>query len=562
MKGFPAMYIRVQPVILVTQPEKMIRKYQKIVFFVLLLLPLAGKGQDTLRIHEGKVSFVTSKNVYVKFDNTKGIQIGDTLSTVAGKKLNPALVVNRLSSTSAVCTPLTQKTFQKGERMGYYLKLVAEAKPAKVEKPKKDKYSLAGKNKKSKGLSQKKESMKARLSVASYSNIREQRTPSNKLVYRLSVAGNRLGESNFSVSSYVNYREIYDQRYEKAGRETKLLRVYNLSGTYAVDSSFSVTLGRKINYKASSLGVIDGVQGEKIIRKKFFVGGILGYRPDYKNYGINTDLLEYGTYFGHSSQGQKVYAQTTLGLLEQRFFGKLDRRYTYFQHSSNWNRKLNIFSSFEIDLFKNINGVKSSDFRLTNLFVSTRYRFSRRFSLGASYDSRQRVIYYETYKTDIEKLLADEARQGFRVRLNARPLKLLNVGLSIGKRFQASGQNESNNLNGFASYSKLPLVEGRLSVNYNYNQSNYLISNILGFRYSRSYFTGKLSHEVYYRMVHYNYLSSLLAPKYNYFGTAFRFRLSRVLSFSLLGEYVPDKLSDKYRVNARATYRFSRKGAR
>ena len=525
---------------------------------MLLLLTLAVRGQTVVK---GKVSFITSKNVYVKFASTKGISVGDTLFS-SSKKPKPCLVVNRLSSSSSVCTPLSGFNFQKGDAIES--KAISEKKEAQDKKsdPKKSDTDspLAGKkaSRKIRLIDAHAQKLRGRVTAASYSNIREQRSPSNRMVYRMSFYGSHIANTNISVSSNINYREIYDARYERSGRETKILRVYDLAASYTVDSSFSITLGRKINYKASSLGVIDGIQGEKFFGK-YYAGGILGFRPDYQNYGLNTDLLEYGSYIGHVTQSKKVYSQTTLGLLEQRFLGKVDRRYTYFQHSSNWNRKLNVFGSFEIDLFQNIDGKKSSDFRLTNIFVSSRYRFSRRFSLGASYDSRLRVIYYETFKTDIEKLLTDEARQGFRLRLNARPMKYLNVGLSVGKRFQRDGQNKSDNINGFASYSYLPFIGGRFSTNYNRNASNYLVSNIFGFRYSRSFNRGKVGTEIYYRMVHYDYLTSELAPKLNYFGTTLRYRLSRSLAFSVLGEYVPDKISDRYRVNGRITYRFSQK---
>ncbi len=540
-----------------TQKEK--NNMKIIPLFAFLVLTFSVNGQSVLK---GKVSFVTSKNVYVKFVSTEGISVGDTLFSNSSKKPKPCLVVNRLSSSSSVCTPLAGFSFQKGDPIES--KQIVKK---KVEKEKKtdDKKSgidspLAGKKatKKVRVIDTHAQRLRGRVTAASYSNIREQRSPSNRMVYRMSFYGDNIANSNVSVSSNINYREIYDARYEKADRDTKILRVYDLAATYRADSSFSITLGRKINYKASSLGVIDGIQGEKFLGK-YYVGGILGFRPDYQNYGINTDLLEYGTYVGHVTQGKKIYSQTTLGLLEQRFLGKVDRRYTYFQHSSNWHRKLNMFGSFEIDLFQNINGKKSSDFRLTNIFVSSRYRFSRRFSLGVSYDSRLRVIYYETFKTDIERLLTDEARQGFRLRLNARPFKYLNVGASAGKRFQRDGQNKSENINGYASYSNLPFIGGRFSVNYNRNESNYLVSNILGYRYSRSFNSGKFGTEFYYRMVHYDYLISELAPKLNYFGTTLRYRLSRALAFSILGEYVPDKISDKYRVNGRLTYRFSQK---
>ena len=52
----------------------------------------------------GQVSFVSTKNVYVKFKSTAGISVGDTLFANLNGKLIPVLTVDNLSSLSCVCT--------------------------------------------------------------------------------------------------------------------------------------------------------------------------------------------------------------------------------------------------------------------------------------------------------------------------------------------------------------------------------------------------------------------------------------------------------------------------
>jgi len=54
----------------------------------------------------GKVSYVTSQNIYVKFRSTAGISAGDTLYISSDEKLEPVLKVINLSSVSCVCTPI------------------------------------------------------------------------------------------------------------------------------------------------------------------------------------------------------------------------------------------------------------------------------------------------------------------------------------------------------------------------------------------------------------------------------------------------------------------------
>ena len=63
-------------------------------------------------------------------------------------------------------------------------------------------------------------------------------------------------------------------------------------------------------------------------------------------------------------------------------------------------KKLNLFTSLELDLYNKVNDTVNNDVRLTNLYASARYRFSRKFDLTLSYDSRKRILYYETFKSD------------------------------------------------------------------------------------------------------------------------------------------------------------------
>lgn len=54
-----------------------------------------------------------------------------------------------------------------------------------------------------------------------------------------------------------------------------------------------------------------------------------------------------------------------------------------------------------------------------------------------TYISRKRIIYYETFKTKIERILDDDiARQGARVRVNLKPVKYYRIGVVIAKCFK------------------------------------------------------------------------------------------------------------------------------
>jgi hypothetical protein len=332
--------------------------------------------------------------------------------------------------------------------------------------------------------------------------------------------------------------------------------VYNLALRYDASPTFSLTLGRRINPKISSLGAIDGLQVEKYVGNAY-AGVIAGYRPDIFAYGFNPKLLEYGGYIGVMSDTKELSSQTTLGVIEQRNSGSIDRRYAYFQHSSTIARNLSLFSSMELDLFNQVDSTMQHSLRLTNLFVSARYRFSRKVNVSLSFDSRKRILYYETFRTEIERLLDDDlARQGIRARINVRPLKYVIAGFSYSKRFQSDSQNKSDNLYGFATWSKIPVVGGSLSATFNQNKSNYLTSQIYSITHSRSMFDDKMNADAYYRRVYYSYLNSEKALRQDYFGASLSYNITRTFLFSVSGELAAFNGENNYRIYTKIAKRF------
>ena len=178
-----------------------------------------------------------------------------------------------------------------------------------------------------------------------------------------------------------------------------------------------------------------------------------------------------------------------------------------------------------------------------------------------SYDSRKRILYYETFQTEIERLLNDdEARQGFRARINVKPLKNVYTGVSFSKRFQSNIQNKSDNINGYIRLSKIPRLGGRLSLNYNQNTSNYLESKVISISHSRNLFRNRLYADFYFRNVDYNYFNNNTNTTQNYFGINLSLNISRNLRFSIFGELSTSAhLENNYRINTAIVKRFNNK---
>ncbi len=532
--------------------------------FAVFILGMASSFAQAGRL-EGQVSFITTQNVYVRFPSTEGIRAGDTLSLAeSGRK---CLLVQEKSSTSCVCSLLDDCSLEKGtqivatphnEVLREKPKGLVQDDPAAfdlvrqpaeaLKEDETDPYSL--------------QEIRARVSASAYSAFSDNRPGRHRFMSQLMVNADHLDNSGVSLDINMNYRHILDEGASVPLASNDLFRVYGLSVTYEASPTLMAVLGRSINPKFASVGPIDGLQVEKAFRNQY-VGAIVGFRPDIYDFGFNPDMLEYGAYYGLATNGKIFRSQTTLGGIEQRGKTDIDRRYAYMQHSSSIGNSLYFYGSAELDLYKKIEYTTLNEPRLTNLYVSGRYRLSRDLSFTLSYDSRKRIIYYETYRSDLDRFLDDDlARQGIRARVNFRPAKNIYSGLSYSKRFRSDQQNKSDNYNGFLTLSQTPFIGGRTTLTLNRNESNYLISNIGSLRHSRTFMRERLQTDLYYRLVQSDYVNFTNTIMQHYAGADITYYLNRGLFFSLTGEFATYDGQNNYRLYARVVQRFHTKRKR
>ena len=532
----------------------------QISFFFLSAFTL--QGQQNIVFENGTVSFISTRNVYVKFASTQKINKGDTLFIDHLGAFVPGLVVENKSSSSTVCTPLGTHKLKVDDKV--IAKVIVPLEPLETEEendettiPLEDEIGLNNdpviKPEEEDQMEQVlfKEKIKGRISVASYSNISDYRNR-HRMRYAFSFRGYNLKNSRFSVENYITFRHTLNDSISIA----EALKVYSLNVKYDFSKNTSLIFGRKINPKFSSMGAIDGLQFEKGWGR-FSVGAVAGTRPDFQDYSLNLNLLQYGAYLSFGSLNPSKYAQTTLGFIEQTNNNNTDRRFIYLQHSSTLAKNLNFFGSMEVDLFEKINSETKNTTQLTNLYLSLRYRFNNKFRVSASYDSRKNIIYYESYKNFIDQLIDDETRQGWRFGINYRPTKKISWGANVSMRFQQSQQNPSRSLTSFINFSRIPFVNGRLTLRANFLQTDYLESRIYGARLSKELIRGKLNGEIYYRWVDYQYTLGDRIVHQNIGGASLTIRIQKQLSLHLFYEGVHDKANQNYhRFNAKIIKRF------
>ena len=179
--------------------------------------------------------------------------------------------------------------------------------------------------------------------------------------------------------------------------------------------------------------------------------------------------------------------------MQQMNNSKTDRRFLYFQHSNSIIKNLYFFSTLEVDLYQlktdSLNNEQPQNtFNLTGLYLSLSYRPWKALSVSGSYDARKNVMYYETYKTFVDRILENELRQGFRVQASYRITGDLTFGLQSGYRYLKSDPHPSRNLYSYVTYSRIPAVNISATLSATYIESGYMNGKIFGLNLYRDFF--------------------------------------------------------------------------
>ncbi|MGB0429809.1 MAG: hypothetical protein ACPGLV_04995 [Bacteroidia bacterium] len=550
----------------------MIKKLFSGILIVLFIVVFAKQSMS--QSIEGTVSFITSENIYVRFTDASKIEIGDTLKLVSEGSKMPCLVVVNKSSTSCVTNAIGGCNPEKGAKVEAVLKSaiadkkkVAEEKPQETDKAIKDisnaekdlfevadSIDLADVNNQ-KLKHQIDETFDGRFSLANYTT-NDLNATRNRTMARLALDANNIANTKLGFESYVNFTHLATDRTVDASFQANRFNIYNLALSYKRDSNYSIYLGRRINNKMASVGATDGLQAEKEFGN-LSVGLLAGFRPNVFNYSLDFTLPQFGAYLSLKNNINSWRAQTTVGAIEQKNNGSTDRRYIYFQHSSSI-KKLSIFGSAQADLYEKVNGQANASFSITGLYLSARYRFGKKLSAMASYDSRKNLIFYESYAPSLSILQQNNpTRQGYRLRLNYRFKKYVSIGASYNTRLQSDNKNTFNNYSIYARHAKLPLVGGSMYISHNRSLSNSINYSSTSANYNKYLLHNKLSFETYYRLVQYNYSTIKVdLPKQHYFGLGLNVFIAKKTSISLLGERSQRQTYYSNRFNVKLIQRF------
>jgi len=467
---------------------------------ILLFLICNTLMAQTENFIRGYISFISSENVYVRFDNTSGIHVGDTLYVEKTGKLQPAVIVHSLSSLS--CAGKAFSGFLPVLNLNLlaikHIVVPLEVKIEKEVEPVSVIDLALQQSKKTEKVTNHDKKIYGRISLSSYTNLSSNSLSNNtlnsRLKYNFAINADSISGSGFSFENYMSYtHKLFD-----TVENFRDVNIYNLAIKYDFKNNSRLIFGRKININTANIGAIDGFQFDKKL-KSFSVGALIGSRPNDSTYFVDPSLFQYGAYIGHTFQKEHKSMQTSLAFFNQTNKFVTDRLYLYFQHSNNIFQNVDFFGSAEVDLFSLENNQPVASLKFTSTYLSLSYRPVKNLSLSASFDARRNVYYFETYKNRIDILLDRELRQGLRFRFNYHPFQYFTWGGSAGYRLNSPTSNPTSNAITYLTYSKLPFIDTSVTLTGTALNISTNSGYIYGINISKDFFDGKLSVDGEYR---------------------------------------------------------------
>jgi len=395
-----------------------------------------------------------------------------------------------------------------------------------------------------------------RVAVASYYNFSNTEAPHTlKMKYTVAFNARNISGSKLSAETYINF--IHDNRHWSEVQDNVFngLKIYSLALNYDINETARMLLGRKVNPKLSSMGAIDGLQIEKKFGS-FSVGLVAGSRPDFQDYSYNFSLFQAGAYVSHDYMKDGRTMQNSLAFIDQMNDWKTDRRFVYFQHTNTLVKNLFFMGTVEMDLYEKIDSVASNTFRLSNLYLSLRYRVIKQLAFTVSYNARQNIIYYETYKNIIEQYLDDETLQGFRFQVNASPFRNFSLGATAAYRNRPQDPQPTKNLYFYAMYSQVPVLEVSVTASATLLSTAYQAGQIYSAGLSKDLARGKVNTGLTYRHVQYDFNESITKLNQNMLEINFMWRIMKKLSCSVYYEGTFEKVNQFNRIYVNLTQRF------
>ncbi len=493
--------------------------------------------------HRGDVQYatvthITSKHVYVRLTAPSAIRAGDTL----WKASTPCLVVLRSSSMSCLTRALGACHLQLGDTVYYFIPSVQSMAPSSpsvrdtngvsVDNP------LQPTKKEASGTKRRRVfSLYMRHSLtddAQYSTLTSEWR--HMYSYRLALAVEHPFHLPMGLDVQLYYR--HPRGYASA---VSALRIHHLALHYNPRASTSIYFGRNLRAWQGDAGPIDGIAIEERFGQWTF-GLTAGFHSSPLDFGWSSLHHSYGAYFKHQWRSHNIASTTSIGWIDTRYGGRLDRRYFSFAHhfipSKTWRIRLR----GTIDAPQIRNGTRIDRPYFTNAQFDMQYHPWRwlRASVGAF--RRTRPLYLYSY----EDLLDDFVERntsvwGLYTRMYAS-WPFLRLALGYSRRIHRDGS--ASHYTAQITFPKVLLFHGRLSYIFTDSYSSYLRMRGHTVHYRQPLFGMRWSWQLYVRSVDYRFRRLVYTHRSWVVGTGLSIPL---YAFGQLDGYVEGTQHTTYR---------------
>ncbi|NOZ75510.1 MAG: hypothetical protein GXO90_09100 [FCB group bacterium] len=407
-------------------------KFSGLIFSVFLLA--TGWAQERVEIRvDGKITYLTTDQVYIDVGTEAGVEEGDTLHITRGSNEIGLAVVSYLSRKSSVCEPLVPtETLQLGDRVHLEkVKLVtieeAGETPATVK-------SIKPVNKKL-GLSQM-GNLSFRYTYGQFADSLFSQRSIASLQYGLHMTKPfetqfwMYGRSNIQNHDFTLYQARWVLGKDDGRLQTQVGRVYSAS--------------------LAGIGATDGILVNSSFSDHLSGGLLLGMEPDETTLKFNSNVKKGGLFTRFQRKKDNRSLEGSLAIVGQYAGGNVDREFLYDRIRYRRGRLLYFTMNQTLDFYRNgaVGGRKGAE--LVSNQLSLRIRPTSNLSIHSRISSRKQVLYQTTSSSLPDSLFVDEMRSGWYNAVQWTTAGGRSFLLGANYRFQSIGN--ANSIYAFFTY--------------------------------------------------------------------------------------------------------------